>query len=98
MHKKAAYMVPQHTSRIDYVPHMLAVTLTLPDVELVWLYWWEEEEVNWRRLVVSMSLAYMKNWDPLELGPLLAMESRNGESCFSLKLSSRVGQDKLALP
>lgn len=34
------------------------------------------------------ALPYMKNWEPLVLGPLLAIDRRNGLSCLSLKFSS----------
>lgn len=31
---------------------------------------------------------YMKNWEPFVLGPLLAIDSRNGLSCLTVKSSS----------
>ena len=36
----------------------------------------------------EVTTVVMKNWEPLVPGPALAMDSRKGFVCFSLKFSS----------
>ena len=43
----------------------------------------------------EVKVAYMKNWDPFVFSPLLAMESRNGLSCFMLRFSSKGAKVKV---
>merc|ERR1719215_882267 len=81
---------PHSVMRTDNRGLLPAPTATFSILRTTYM---DEGSSTWPKTTCLLSsqshlLHVMKNWQPLELAPLLAMERRPGLSCFSTKFSS----------